>query len=115
MLRVSWALVSGVSRALPAARRGCCSCQPRYTDWILENPGGKAARLFFVAVLAARIITAQAPTPLVIRNASVFDSINGVMLPGRTVVIEDERIKSVGSPEQRVRTPRHARVIDGRG
>ncbi|HUQ92359.1 MAG TPA: amidohydrolase family protein [Bryobacteraceae bacterium] len=37
------------------------------------------------------------------------------MLPARTVVIEGERIQSIGSPEHPVRTPRGARVIDGRG
>src|SRR5437660_1233232 len=78
-------------------------------------PLGKTARLLSTAVIASRILLAQAPTFLVIRGAAVFDSISGAMLPGRDVVIEGERIQSIGSPEHPVRTPRRARVIDGRG
>ena len=78
-------------------------------------PGAKTVRLFYVAAMAVQILPAQAPTTLVIRNAAVFDSDAGIMLPGRTVVVEGEHIQSIGSPEDRVRIPRHARTIDGRG
>jgi len=78
-------------------------------------PIGQTARVLSAAVIASRILLAQAPSSLVIRGAAVFDSISGAMLPGRTVVIKGERIQSVGSLEHPVRTPRHARVIDGRG
>jgi len=78
-------------------------------------PIGQTARLLSAVVIASRLLLAQAPSSLVIRGAAVFDSISGAMLPGRTVVIEGERIQSVGSLEHPVRTPRHARVIDGRG
>ena len=37
------------------------------------------------------------------------------MLPNRTVVIEDERIKAIGTPEHPAPRPRHAHVIEGRG
>ena len=37
------------------------------------------------------------------------------MLPGGTVLIEGQRIKSIGSAERPMRIPRGARVIDGRG
>jgi len=72
------------------------------------------SRILFAVFAASQLLTAQAPA-LVIRGASVFDAINGVMLPGRTVVIEGDRIRSIGSPEHPVRIPRGAREINGRG
>ncbi len=78
-------------------------------------PIGKTARLLSTAISAAHVLLAQTPTFLVVRDASVFDSISGAMLPGRTVIIEGERIQAIGTPDQRVRPPRGARVIDGRG
>jgi len=78
-------------------------------------PPVRTARLLCVVLVAARFLFGQAPARTVIRDASLFDSISGTMLSGRTVVIEGDRILSVGSPQQPVRAPRGARRIDGRG
>jgi imidazolonepropionase-like amidohydrolase len=63
--------------------------------------------------LAARIPVAVGGT-VVIRNADVFDSERGVLLPRHSIVIEGARIATVG-PSSTVRVPRGARVIDARG
>ncbi len=54
-------------------------------------------------------------TPVVIRNVSVFDSINGVLLPDRTIVIANGHIQAIGSPGHPVRIPGGARTIKARG
>jgi hypothetical protein len=51
----------------------------------------------------------------VIRGGSVFDVASGKWLPDRTVVLEGERIKAVGSPDRPVRVPEGAPTIDARG
>ena len=71
-------------------------------------------RLLLTACVGVQLLAAQTPS-LVIRGASVFDSVSGTMLSGRTVVIAGDRIASIGSPERPVRIPRGARSIDGRG
>jgi imidazolonepropionase-like amidohydrolase len=66
--------------------------------------------LFACAVTS---LAGQKP-PLVIRGGSVFDSVSGKMQPDRTIVIEGERIKSVG-PFQSVTPPEGAQTIDAHG
>jgi len=51
----------------------------------------------------------------VIEHASVFDAEPGVMRADRTVVIDGERIKEIGTAERRATIPAGARVIDGKG
>src|SRR5438128_758072 len=63
------------------------------------------------------MVTARAadkPT-LVIRGGSVFDPVSGKMNLDRTLVIEGERIKAVGTPERPVAIPQGAKTIDARG
>ncbi len=45
------------------------------------------------------------PPALVIRDASVFDSLAGRMLPPRTLVIAGGRIQSVGATDKPVEVP----------
>lgn len=53
--------------------------------------------------------------PLVIAGASIFDSSTGEMLPDRTVVITDGRIRALGIPERPAEVPVGARTIEARG
>lgn len=78
-------------------------------------PITKAVRLLSTAIFAAQILLPQAPASLLIRGAAIFDAITGTMLPARSVFIEGEHIRSIGSSRDPVRTPRGTRVIDGRG
>ncbi len=66
----------------------------------------RAAILLFAIAACARAVE-----PIVIRDATVFDSTTGKMVAGRTIVIEGDKIKAVGSPD----VPTGARVIDGKG
>lgn len=64
-------------------------------------------RATFALVLA---VAASAET-FTIRNVSVVDPAAGAVLPNRTIVIEDGRIRSVGEGRARGR----GRIIDGKG
>jgi hypothetical protein len=52
---------------------------------------------------------------IVLRDAALFDSASGQMLPGRTVVISGETIEAIGTPEKPVEIPAGARTIDCAG
>jgi hypothetical protein len=52
---------------------------------------------------------------LVIRGAAVFDAASGSLRPQRTIVIEGERIRAIGSPEDPVTVPSGARIIEAAG
>ena len=65
------------------------------------------------ASVAARVPVAAQGT-VVIRNADVFDSERGVVVPQQTIIVQRDRITEVG-PAARVRTPRGATVIDATG
>jgi imidazolonepropionase-like amidohydrolase len=73
-----------------------------------------ALMAFLTAALPAMSVESQ-PVPVVIRNATIFDAVKGVMLPDRTIVIVGGRIQAIGSPQQRVKIPAGARVIKARG
>src|SRR5262245_3437781 len=64
---------------------------------------------------AAEVLAAEAPVPIVIRDVSLFDSVAGVMLPHRTVVISGETITGIGTPDKAVNIPAGAQTIDGSG
>jgi imidazolonepropionase-like amidohydrolase len=70
-----------------------------------------------LSVLNVGLLFAQGANSktVVIRNVSIFDTETGSMLPGRTVVIDGERIKSIGSNESPATTADNARVIEGSG
>ncbi len=70
-------------------------------------PGFRAALLG--ALFGAVLLPAES---MVIRGVSVFDSVSGSMLSPRDVQIEGDRITAV---ERGIRSPRGARIIDGRG
>ena len=71
--------------------------------------------LFWLATLVLAG-TAHSKSPaLVIQRVSLFDALTGEVLPHRTVVIEGDRIRAIGTPERPVRVPKGARLMDGRG
>jgi hypothetical protein len=55
------------------------------------------------------------PAVLVLRDATIFDSAAGKMLPHRTVVIAGDVIEAIGTPEQPAKIPPKARTIDCSG
>ena len=59
----------------------------------------------------------NAPPPLVITDVTVIDVVAGRGVPGRTVLIQGDRIRAVGARAGRgaVRIPAGASVVDGRG
>lgn len=68
-----------------------------------------------ISFLAALALAATPPAPIVvISGASVFDPTTGKMTPGQVIVIEGERIKSVGDQEPPLEKKKITR-IDGRG
>lgn len=64
--------------------------------------------------LIARRLTPPGSSAVVIRNGDVFDSERGVMLPRTSVVIDGDRIVSVG-PADSITIPAGARVIEATG
>src|SRR5437868_5044883 len=70
-----------------------------------------------ILALAANPLCAQTAghvNAVVIQGASVFDSNTGAMLADRTIVIEGERIRSIGT-DQEIQIPTNATVIDAHG
>lgn len=67
---------------------------------------------------AASAIAARTPVvaqgTVVIRNADVFDSERGVVVPRQTIVVQGDRIAAMG-PAATMRAPRGATVIDATG
>ena len=73
-----------------------------------------------VGLLASHLVVAMSgrlavADVVVLRDASVFDSATGQMLPHRTIVLSGELITAVGSPEQPIDLPSDARIIDCAG
>lgn len=62
----------------------------------------------------ARTLAHRPSGALVFRNANVFDSEHARMMPHTTVVISGDKIQAVG-PDQTIRTPAGAQVIDAAG
>ena len=71
--------------------------------------------LFVVACLIHCAVAAAEPPPLVLRDAAVFDTATGTMLPERTVVIEDGLITAIGTREQPATIPDGATVVEAGG
>src|SRR5690242_5008015 len=63
--------------------------------------------LWALLVFGATALPGETPA-LVIRGGSVFDSVSGTMQPDRTIVIEEGRIKAIGSPDRPVTLPQGA-------
>src|SRR5262245_16934918 len=70
--------------------------------------------LWALLVFGGTALAGEKPV-LVIRGASVFDSVSGKMQLDRTIVIEGGRIKAIGSPDRSVTLPKSAQTIDARG
>lgn len=73
-----------------------------------------AAEAEMVRDLARSFLSPENRTPTLISNVLMFDSVAGRYLPGRAVLIEDGRIKAVGTAGS-IRAPAEAVTIDGRG
>jgi hypothetical protein len=85
--------------------------------WIANESARAMSRTMLACLLlcfSSLCAVAAAPTMIVIESGSVFDSISGTMQPNRTIVIEGQRIKAIGTPEKPVAFPPNARVIDAR-
>ncbi|HEX7013461.1 MAG TPA: amidohydrolase family protein [Steroidobacteraceae bacterium] len=78
---------------------------------LLEIQDAAAARRTFAT---ARALTDKPDTPLAIVNANVFEPASGRTRPGLTVLIEGNRIVSIGA-DGSVKIPANARRIDARG
>lgn len=65
------------------------------------------------AAIAARI-PVEAQGTVVIRNADVFDSERGVVVPRQTIIVQGDRVTAMG-PAATTRAPRGAKVIDATG
>jgi hypothetical protein len=74
---------------------------------------GNAVSALLLSALAT--FAAANETSLVVENCSVFDSIEGRMLEGRTIVVRGDAIAQVAEAGERVEIPTDARRIDGRG
>lgn len=86
-------------------------------DLIPAMPAMRAIEVAYrdraAVALAARVKPAHEGT-VVIRNADVFDSERGVVLPQHSIVMENGRITAV-APTRGFREPRGASVIDATG
>lgn len=72
--------------------------------------------LFSIALASVPGVPAvKQTTTLVIRGATMFDSIKGVMLADRTIVARNGRIVAVAAPGTKIEGLGGARVIDARG
>jgi Amidohydrolase family len=76
-------------------------------------------RLRDVVVLVLGLIglapAADVSRPVVLRNCSILDVVQGEMLPARSVVIADGKIRAIGTREAPVGAPSDALVIDAEG
>lgn len=83
-------------------------------------PALPAMRAIETAYRDAAAATIAARTPIaaqgtvVIRNADVFDSERGIVLPRQTIIVQNDRITAMG-PAATTRAPRGATVIDATG
>ncbi|TWU12561.1 Enamidase [Symmachiella macrocystis] len=71
--------------------------------------------LFVAVCLVHSTVTAAEPPPLVLRDAAVFDTAIGTMLPERTVVVEDGLITAIGTREEPATIPDGATVVEAGG
>ena len=80
--------------------------------------GIKCLKLALLVVLAAAtpaIALQQKSASLVIRNATVFDSVRGIMTPDQTIVVSDGRIQTVAPSRQHIKVPAGAQIIKAQG
>src|ERR1700716_1460661 len=91
-----------------AHHAGNCTCGCRYAM-------SRRTRSRCAAILAALISTrASAQSPVAFTHVNVIDARDSVPRLDQTVIVRGTRISASGS-SRRVRVPRNARIIDGRG
>ena len=66
-------------------------------------------------LLVGRAPAADVPGPVVLRNCSILDVAKGEMLPGRTVVLSEGKIRAIGTREAPVEEPPGALVVEAEG
>jgi imidazolonepropionase-like amidohydrolase len=71
-------------------------------------------RLCTLLLLLAATAVPACAEDLVLRNVNIVDVDSGSIVAGRSVVVSDGHIKAIG-PQESVRAPAAARVIDGSG
>jgi hypothetical protein len=96
-----------VSSWFSVVREGWESSVPALIKKQDELKAGRVSRL-------AHTLTRVPSTPVAFTNANLFDSETGKTIPNSTVVVEGNRIKSVGR-DGKVVVPKNAEVIDARG
>jgi imidazolonepropionase-like amidohydrolase len=98
---------ASVSIWLSVIREGWESSVPALLKKQDESEAGRTSKL-------AHTLTRKPTTPLAFTNANLFDAETGKTIPNTTVVIVDNRIKSVGRDGE-VNVPKNAEIIDARG
>jgi imidazolonepropionase-like amidohydrolase len=84
--------------------------EPAITAMVAAQEHARDARFTRLAAELAH----RPAGPLVIRHASLFDAESALVRPKTTVVVTGNRITAIG-PDDRVRLPDHAQVIDATG
>ena len=74
----------------------------------------EAATAKMVADVSHRFLTAENKTPTLVDNVTVFDSLEGTYLTGRSVLVQDGKVAAVAAAGS-IATPADATVIDGSG
>jgi hypothetical protein len=71
--------------------------------------------LAVIAGLTFALPTIAAAGAVVVSGGSLLDVASGQMQPERTILIENERIRAIGTPERTIAIPEGAHVIDAGG
>lgn len=98
---------ASVSSWLSVVREGWESSVPVLLKKQDELEAGRTSKL-------AHTLARKPSTPLVFKNANLFDSETAKTIPNSTVVVEGNRIKTVGR-NGKVNIPKNAEVIDAHG
>ncbi len=76
--------------------------------------------LILLALLVASSVlqscsSAVSKTEVLISNTNLFDPLTGLMLPNRTILVQEDRIVAIGTPDSPIKVPPGTQVIDGSG
>ena len=99
-------------RKVRTALWGLCGLETMVTKTTLIR---KLALPVWIAIAFTVPVTSATSSTLVIQDGTLFDSVKGVLLPHRTIVIQAGRIRGVRSSNQSMNIPAGARVINAQG
>ena len=85
------------------------------TDCRLKHPAVAIALACAAIGVPVRQVMSGPTKSVVIDNISLFDSNSGRMLNDRTIVIEGDRIRAIGTHDRPAEIPEQAETIDGTG